>query len=122
MSASNRRRKTTTERGYGHVHQQVRARVARLVATGTATCTRCGQTIDPWEPWDLDHHDDRRRGWLGAAHRDCNRRAGALKNRREPEQAPLTWSRAWCSHAPPNRPVILNGRVYEPGEPIGSGL
>ncbi len=37
-----------------------------------------GGFIAPGADWDLDHTDDRR-GYLGAAHQKCNRRAGALK-------------------------------------------
>lgn len=69
---------TTTGRGYGIHHQRARRRVARLVASGAAFCTRCGELLDPLDPWDLDHTEDRR-GYLGPAHQSCNRSAGARK-------------------------------------------
>jgi hypothetical protein len=48
-----------------------------------------GGFIHPGEPWDLDHTDDRR-GYLGAAHAKCNRRAGAMKR-----NAKMRRSRHW---------------------------
>jgi hypothetical protein len=36
---------------------------------------RCGRPVRPGEAWDLDHSDDRA-GYLGVAHRQCNRPAG----------------------------------------------
>lgn len=68
----------TTGRGYGWRHQQARRRIAPLVASGSAVCTRCRTRIWPGQAWDLDHSDDRSR-YLGPAHRSCNRRAGAEK-------------------------------------------
>ena len=38
------------------------------------TCARCGELIQPGEPWDLDH-DSSRRFYLGASHARCNRAA-----------------------------------------------
>jgi hypothetical protein len=67
-----RREQSTNARGYGHVHQKMRLRYAELDAAGLAVCARCGLAIDPMEPWDLDHRDDRH-GWLGPSHRRCNR-------------------------------------------------
>jgi hypothetical protein len=112
-----KKKRTTSQRGYGSAHAAVRARVASQVASATARCTRCGAAIGKHDAWDLDHRDDRR-GWLGPAHASCNRSAGALKNRRKPEQEPLGWSRAWYNRAPLNRSVILDGVIYAPGERI----
>ena len=41
-------------------------------------CTRCGLIMYPGQALDLDHTDNRD-GYLGFAHRSCNRRAGARK-------------------------------------------
>jgi hypothetical protein len=71
-SAGGQRRAKTAARGYGSHHQALRAQLTPAVQSGNTTCTRCGKTIQPGEPWDLDHRDDRD-GWLGPAHRRCNR-------------------------------------------------
>jgi hypothetical protein len=61
---------------YGGTHAATRRAVARY-AVGSA-CVRCGGPILEGEPWDLDHSDDRT-GYLGPAHRRCNRAAGGRK-------------------------------------------
>ena len=73
---------TTTERGYGHTHAKLRKRYASRMAQGEAfPCTRCHRVVMHGMAWDLDH-DDTRQGYLGPAHRSCNRRAGQAKGRR----------------------------------------
>jgi hypothetical protein len=57
---------------YGARHQALRARLAPKVAAGVVDCARCGERIDAWESWDLDHRDDGH-GYLGASHATCNR-------------------------------------------------
>jgi len=64
--------RSTSARGYGHVHQSLRKRWTLKVATGTVLCARCGEPITPWDAWDLDHSDDRS-GYLGPSHSRCNR-------------------------------------------------
>jgi hypothetical protein len=66
------------QRGYGPEHRRIRREVARVVDAGLARCCRCGEPIIPGSKWDLDHTEDRG-GYLGPAHRRCNRRAGAIK-------------------------------------------
>jgi hypothetical protein len=68
--------KRTSARGYGAEHQAVRKKYAALVASGEATCARCGQPISPGAQFDLDDADDRN-GYLGVSHSRCNRLAGA---------------------------------------------
>lgn len=65
-------KRSTTARGYGHMHQQRRKQWALRVASGTVVCARCGELIEPGEPWDLDHAVDRR-VYLGPSHARCNR-------------------------------------------------
>ena len=67
------RRPTTARRGYGSVHQTIRARWAPRVATGTVPCARCGLVISTAEPWDLGHDDADRSRYSGPEHRACNR-------------------------------------------------
>ncbi len=66
----------TVARGYGSTHRRMRDAAKASVDAGQAACSRCGRMIAPGTPWDLDHTPDRL-GWLGPAHRSCNRRAGA---------------------------------------------
>jgi hypothetical protein len=78
--------KSTTARGYGHMHQQRRKRWAAKVRQGTVCCARCGLTIEPGEKWHLDHADDRN-GYLGPSHARCNLEAAAAKtNSRMPHK------------------------------------
>ncbi|MGE3140566.1 MAG: hypothetical protein AB7I08_02770 [Thermoleophilia bacterium] len=80
-------RESTTARGYGWVHQQVRARWAVSVATGRVCCARCGLPIEPGEPWDLGHDDHDRTRYSGPEHRACNRATAGRRG--EPVSYPL---------------------------------
>jgi hypothetical protein len=66
---------STTARGYGWPHRRLRARWALEVATGSVRCARCGELIQPGEPWDLGHDDFDRSRWSGPEHARCNRSA-----------------------------------------------
>jgi hypothetical protein len=72
------RARSTTERGYGAVHQRKRRYLAGFVLTGLTVCSRCGERIRPGEPWDLGHVDGDRLRYAGPEHRRCNR-ATALR-------------------------------------------
>ncbi|WP_050592809.1 endonuclease domain-containing protein [Salinispora pacifica] len=67
---------TTTQRGYGWVHQQARTKALAELRDGQS-CARCGQPMWRAEAalLDLDHDDDRTT-YRGLAHRGCNRSAG----------------------------------------------
>jgi len=80
--------RTTAEKGYGWAHQQERERWAPKVKTGRVRCSRCTEPIGPREPWDLDHTDDRK-GYLGPAHRRCNR-GGWRPPKSNPDPTPRT--------------------------------
>jgi hypothetical protein len=70
-----RRRGTTTQRGYGAAHQSLRERWRPAVEAGEVDCARCGKRIGPGEEWDLGH-DDNRAEYNGPEHaRECNRAA-----------------------------------------------
>lgn len=73
-------RKSTSERGYGHVHQTLRKAWSGKVHAGGVLCARCGRLIRPGEFWDLDHVDGDKSRYNGPAHRKCNR--GASNKRR----------------------------------------
>lgn len=66
----------TSARGYGHKHQQLRKQYQTLVASGKATCWRCGEPIHPNQPWDLGHDDNNRNHYRGPEHRGRECKAG----------------------------------------------
>lgn len=67
------RRGTTTQRGYGWEHQQVRS---SLAGTLPCPCGYCGVTVERAEPWVAAHVRDGQPeyGWM-VAHPVCNERA-----------------------------------------------
>lgn len=80
------RRGSTAGRGYGARHQRLRAKWATKVAAGGVRCWRCGEPIDPSEPWDLGHDDKDRSITRGPEHANrCNR---ASANRKGPPPPP----------------------------------
>lgn len=71
-----RARGSRQARGYNSDHDRTRRALAPLVATGRATCWRCGLPIHPGEPWDLGHDDHDRSITRGPEHAStCNRSA-----------------------------------------------
>jgi hypothetical protein len=66
---------TTSQRGYGWQHQVMRRRIARLVDSGRAYCSRCGRPIAVGAAWHLDHFDSDRTRYKGPSHARCNERA-----------------------------------------------
>jgi hypothetical protein len=80
---------TTTQRGYGSRHRELRAGYEPQIQTGLVKCARCGHPIAPGEPWDLGHDDNDRRRYSGPEHRYCNRATAG----REPDSA--SFSRQW---------------------------
>ncbi len=71
---------TTTERGYGHAHQQLRKAWAKeLKRLGVLPCARCGEPVYDGDEWDLGHTDDRT-AYTGPEHRcRCNRADGGRR-------------------------------------------
>lgn len=64
---------------YGWKHRRLRAAVAREVAAGRATCSRCHRAIAPGDAFHLDHDDADRRRYIGPSHEVCNTSAGGRK-------------------------------------------
>lgn len=84
---------SSSQRGYGYRHRQLRRAWAPVVATGLVTCSRCPHRIAPHDRWDLDHTEDRS-SYRGPAHASCNRAAGAAKTNRRRTDVDGT-SRDW---------------------------
>lgn len=80
--AREHQRGTRAQRGYGKRHQRERARWAYLMGQGVRPiCKRCNEPVNPSQPWDLGHSDDRQH-WTGPEHSHCNRKAGAINSNR----------------------------------------
>ena len=118
MSAARKKRQLSRHaRGYSDAHVARRRQLEPRVATGQVACSRCGQPIQPGQPWHLDHTDDRR-GYLGPAHATCNLRAAANKTngtRREhswsgrgsgPSRSRRTWFSVVMQADPPERDSV----------------
>lgn len=59
---------TTTQRGYGHHHQKLRAKLKPNVDAGHTNCWRCNTPIKPGQHWDLGHDDYDRTRYRGPEH------------------------------------------------------
>lgn len=83
QARAEQQRGTTTERGYGHQHQQRRTELAPL-AIGQL-CPYCHRPMRPGQALDLDHSTTRALDPSSVgdrmAHATCNRRAGATTRR-----------------------------------------
>lgn len=82
----------TTARGYGSAHQKLRAKL--LPHAYGKPCTRCGKPMLQGQALHFDHTDDRT-GYLGFAHADCNRKAGARKGAQAANHQTPTITRKW---------------------------
>lgn len=72
-----RQRGTRQQRGYDAAHEADRRGWTPAVAAGHVACWRCGDPIQPGEPWDLGHDDRDRTVTRGPEHANrCNRKAG----------------------------------------------
>lgn len=79
---------STSARGYGGKHQAERASWTPKVRAGGVNCRRCGNPIDPREPWDLGHQDHDRSLPRHPEHRKCNR-AAPSRRRSRPAAPPV---------------------------------
>ena len=79
-------RGSTWARGYTGTHRKLRNQLQRRMDLGELfDCWRCGEPIQPGEPFDLGHDDLDRSIWRGPEHRRCNR---ATSGRKQP---PKRW-------------------------------
>lgn len=91
--------RSTNQRGYGAEHQRLRKQWAKLLDDiGQLPCTRasdrqCSGFVTRGQEWELDHTDDRT-GYLGIAHKACNRRHGGWKSQQISKTVPSV-SRSW---------------------------
>lgn len=85
---------STTERGYGYQHQQIRK--AELMRAYGLPCHLCGEIMRPGQKLHLDHTPDRTR-YRGMAHASCNRKDGSRRGAERRRGKPTTWTttRRW---------------------------
>jgi hypothetical protein len=86
---------TTTDRGYGYVHQRLRRHWEREIALGDVFCARCSRLIVPGSFWDLGHDDFDRSAPTHREHRSCNRGAAAVKGNKSRAVRVRYTSREW---------------------------
>jgi len=68
------------QRGYDHAHRSLRKAFIPEHQSGTLTCWRCHELIEPDEPFDLGHDDNDRTIYRGPEHANrCNRSAAGRK-------------------------------------------
>jgi hypothetical protein len=79
----------TTARGYGHTHQQLRARLLRAMRDGDPCCL-CSLPMWHGTPLDLDHTPTRD-GYRGLAHASCNRSDGARRGNEQRTRHARDW-------------------------------
>ena len=107
MSAARKKRQLSRHaRGYTNAHVARRRQLEPLSPPAKSAAAAAANSIEPGQPWHLDHRDDRR-GYLGPSHATCNLRAAAEKTNGKRKDQPLIWSRVWYEPIPPN--VILSG-------------
>src|SRR5689334_19563531 len=76
MPCSAHARPGPRQRGYDTGHDRLRKQWAVKVAANLVDCWRCGEHIEPGEPWDLGHDDGDRTQYCGPEHAyRCNRSA-----------------------------------------------
>lgn len=80
---------------YQWSHQRERKRWEPKVKRGGVTCWRCGEQIDPREPWDLGHKDGSATEYAGPEHRACNRGAAAKLTNQRRRGKTLPTSERW---------------------------
>jgi hypothetical protein len=100
---------TTTQRGYGNMHQAERRRRLARYRPGDI-CAHCGQPMTAWPLEvarrfiDLPHNDDRTGYLPGLAHRSCNRADGARRgNIRRGQRLRMAALRVGRQPVPANR-------------------
>jgi len=87
-------RPSTTQRGYGYLHQRRREGLRPLVEAGIVRCARCQKIIAAGERWELDHAAGKQ-GYLGPSHFTCNRSAGGKVGAAITNAKNHGWSRQW---------------------------
>lgn len=86
---------STTERGYGHKHQQKRAEYQKVVDAGAAECWRCHDPVPPGSEWQLGHDDHDRTKYRGVECVKCNESTGGRKGAAVTNAARAMTIREW---------------------------
>ena len=84
------RRSSTTQRGYGHRHQEAPRLLEPVVRSGRATCARCDGPILPSQAWGSGHTDHDRSRYSGPEHRRSSSGYHAAPGRRARRGLPRT--------------------------------
>ena len=128
MPPPRRRKQRYDSQKYNGPHRVMRERLDPVVQTGTVSCVRCGELIEPNTPWHLDHRDDGR-GWLGPSRARCNQRASwekmvASANGRGvvPDEKPYRWSERWSADPPPGTTANIRGSPEFVEMYLGNGV
>lgn len=113
------RKGSTTDRGYGHLHQKERSKWVPKVKAGGVKCWRCVENgvpphqalIKPDEPWDLGHQDgttgSRKPIWKGPEHIRCNRSTAARRRGNRTATPPAALAFFEPHQATPDQPDTL---------------
>ncbi len=106
-----RQRGSASTRGYGRLHQSIRAEYQGRMDRGELfECWRCGIELDP-SAWHLGHDDGDRSRYQGPECIPCNTAtAGRLPRGQTVPPAPTTGDRGGGLSFP-GRPINLNGRA-----------
>ena len=76
---------SSSSRGYGHRHKELRALWDPIVRMGGVSCAKCGLLITwlrdvPGHGWDLGHVPGSRTEYRGPEHSECNRDTRGVLN------------------------------------------
>jgi hypothetical protein len=82
----------TFRNGYTGKHRVLRNKIKQAMDLGQVfACWRCGEPIQPGQPWELGHDDVDRSIWRGPEHRGRECPAGGNRATAGRRQPPKRW-------------------------------